>query len=202
MKNADFILRSIMISKIKPWFRGFFSKPIDTNKEQAIDLVIPYCESLVIKLTWAGHTVKKDIDRAFTTGVKQVLLYPFMTKSDYKVWLISVLEKGNVQLNEGECDIYILNRKSNSKPISNIIPKLISRITAYEKQEDIRQSAEFLVLLGRLRRAISEVKVENLLEEEIKLYNRLLVGFDNEANRLPQWLVQFEAIKKRTWSEY
>jgi hypothetical protein len=190
-----------MINNISAWLRDIFNKPVDNKTDQSLELSIPHCESLTITLNWTGSILKKNMKKAFSTGSSQVFLHPFMTQSDYKTWLLKVLKAGSINLNAEDCDIKVINKQSDLKPVSNVIPKLISCIIAYEKQEDIRQSADLLILFGRLRRAISEVKLESLLEEEKQLYNRLLVGFDNEIDRLPQWLVQFEAIKKRTWSE-
>lgn len=189
------------MSKLFAWLSYIFRKPQKVNVEQAIELPIPNCESLAIKLTWMINISKSEIERAFIAGVNQVELHPFITQSGYEVWLLKVLELGGVAFHNDDCHINILNKRSNTKPVSSVIPKLVNCISVHEKQEDIRQSPELLVLLGQLRRAVSEVKFENLLDDEKQLYNRLLVGFDNEIDRLPQWLVQFKAIKKKSWGE-
>jgi hypothetical protein len=191
-----------MINNISVWLRDIFNMPVDNKADQSLELSIPHCELLTITINWKKNILKPNMAKAFSIGVSQVFLHPFMTQSDYKIWLIKVLKVGGVNLNAEDCDVKVINKQSDLKPVINVIPKLIRCIAEYEKQEDIRQSADLLILFGRLRRAISEVKLESLLDEEKQFYNRLLVGFDNEIDRLPQWLVQFEAIKKRTWSEH
>lgn len=190
-----------MINHFIAWVKSLLIKSKVANEPHTLELKLPNCESLTITLNWHAKYSAQQIEKAYQSGTSKISLHPFMTKSDYKDWLIDVLSIENIDLNNNDYSIKVINKRTYYKPIANVLPELVNRLEHYERQEGIRQSTELLVLLGRLRRALSKVKIENVGEKENALYNQLLINFDNEFDRLPQWLVQFEAIKNRTWSE-